>query len=220
MKNIEKEITAAKKALANMPTDHELAPESFKESLRDDAREMSCGGMFRTSPRKAGQSYNAMYAESRGELTKSKLPAVLRRMLDAGFAHTDMWHHTGIFKGKMNSTDFYAACDFDLNGYENYLNNKEEIDAKRMKAAAKKAVGALRIAEERERVNARRLEWLKENAEYVVRSSSRLFIEEKREMNGKYGWFDSSSKSYNLPEYFTGWKLNEGADANEYHNIK
>ena len=23
-------------------------------------------------------------------------------------------------------------------------------------------------------------------------------------MNGKYGWFDSSSKSYNLPEYYSG----------------
>jgi hypothetical protein len=216
---VAKEINAAKKAIANLPADHQLAPEAWKESLREDARDMSCGGMFRTSPRKAGQSYNAMYAEQRGELTKSKLPAVLRRMLDAGFASTSMWHHTGQFKGHMNRTDFYAGCDFDLSGYEYYLFNKEVVDVKRLKAATKKLVRALRESFEKQLVIARRMEWLKVNAEYVVRTTSRLFIEEKREMNGKYGWFDSSSKNYNLTEYFTGWKLNAGSDAAEYNAI-
>jgi hypothetical protein len=30
------------------------------------------------------------------------------------------------------------------------------------------------------------------------------FVTTLTEMNGKYGWFESSFKSYNLPEYYTG----------------
>lgn len=220
MKNqIQKEIAAAKKALEKIAETHQLAPESFKEDLRDNAREMSCGGMFNYSPRKAAQSYNAMYAEQCGELTKSKLPAVLRRMLDSGFANSTMWHHTGMFKGHMNETLFFAACDFDLAGYENYLNNKAEVDAQRaedVKAKEEKAaqyrVAELEIAE---RKNA----WLKENCNFVTRVTRRLFVETAQEMNGKYGWFDSRLKSYNMTEYFTGYELKEGANTSEYYSI-
>lgn len=203
LKEIQKEVEKAKKALEKLPSNHELATESWKDDLRREAKEMRCGGMFH-SPRKAGQSYNAMYAELRGELTQSKLPAVLRRMLDAGCGNSDMWHHTGQYKGHMNETTFYAACDFDLKGYENYLLNQDEIDYQRESD---------KIAQENDRLNKieARNKWLEENCDYVVRSTERLFIEEKREMNGKYGWFDSSFKSYNLTEYYTGYTLKEGA---------
>jgi hypothetical protein len=212
LKEIQKEITKAKKAIESLPEVHELAPESWKNELRQEAEDMRCGGMFNFSPRKAGQSYNAMYAESRGELTLSKLPAVLRRMTEAGFGESDMWHHTGQFKGHMNETNFYAGCDFDLSGYEHYLLNKKTIDAK--KEADAQAGDADRIAKANAKIN-----WLNENCEYIIRSTDRLFVEEKREMNGKYGWFDSSRKNYNLPEYFTGWKLRENAKQEEYFKI-
>lgn len=83
LKAIQKEISIAKKAIEKLPANHSLAPEHFKQELRDNAEEMRCGGMFNYSARKAGQSYNAMWAEQYGELTKSKLPAVLKRMLEA-----------------------------------------------------------------------------------------------------------------------------------------
>lgn len=49
--------------------------------------------------------------------------------------------------------------------------------------------------------------FLKENATYVsrVRNRPENFYLTAIEMNGKYGWFDSTYKSYNLPEYFSGW---------------
>lgn len=220
--NIEKEIKAAAAALENIAQDHQLAPDSYKEELREDAREMSCGGMFAVSPRKAGQSYNAMYAEQRGELTKSKLPAVLRRMLDAGFAKTSMWHHTGMFKGFMNETEFYAACDFDLAGYENYLNNKEAVDQQRAaeaEAEMQRKVAAIKIQNEAKK---KRADWLAVNTTTITRTTDRaqLFVVTAQEMNGKYGWFDSSKKSYNMTEYFSGHKLIDGVNPEEYHNIK
>lgn len=218
-KKITKEIAAAKKAIASLPQTHELAPESWKEELRNEARDMSCGGMFRSSPRKAGHSYNAMYAEGRGELTKSKLPAVLKRMVEAGFAHSTMWHHTGQFKGHMNETLFYAGKDFDITGYENYLWNKEEIDSQREADEKVKQKKASEEKEIRMQIDELKKEWLRENCNYVTRVTRRLFIEDAREMSGKFGWFDSSTKSYNLTEYFTGWELKEGVEANEYYSI-
>jgi hypothetical protein len=218
-KQIQKEIDAAKKALENIAPDHKLAPESFKDELRENAREMRCGGMFNYSPRKAGQSYNAMYAEQRGELTKSKLPAVLKRILAAGFAQTSMWHHTGMFKGHMNETEFFAACDFDLDGYSNYLLNKDEIEAERAAEANRKEQQRLAYEVRKKEIADQKTAWLKENCNYVERVQRRLFVEDKREMNGKYGWFDSSSKSYNMPEYFTGWELKEGVNEQEYYEI-
>lgn len=218
-KAFQKEIAAAKKAIEKLPSNHELAPESWKEELREQAREMSCGGMFRTSPRKAGQSYNAMYAEQRGELTKSKLPAVLKRMHAAGFAKTSMWHHTGCFKGYMNETEFFAGCDFDLAAYENYLLNKDSIDRKRLQVTSKNSVKSLRKNHEAALLENKKNEWLKSNCTFVTRVTDRLFVETAREMNGKYGWFDSAYKSYNLPEYFSGWKLNPGANQDEYYSL-
>lgn len=137
-KQINSEIKKAKQAIDSLPLNHSLAPESYKEELRDNAKHMSCGGMFNYSPRNAGQSYNAMWAEQCGELTLSKLSKVLRRMIDAGFGESTMWHHTGQFKGHMNSATFYAGCDFNLEGYENYLKNQDNIDAQRAQLVRQK----------------------------------------------------------------------------------
>lgn len=201
----EAEIKKAKEALSNLPENHALAPQSFKDEIR-----MFQGG------RKAGQSYNAMYAEQRGEVTKSKLPAVLKRIVDAGYAHSTMWHHTGMFKGYMNETLFYAANDFDLEGYEHYLKNKDSVDTQRSAEAMKKADEQARREQRINELEQIKSAWLKEHADYVVRTPTNdLFITDKREMNGKYGWFDSSGKSYNMPEYFTGWRLKPGLNYRE-----
>jgi hypothetical protein len=52
-----------------------------------------------------------------------------------------------------------------------------------------------------------RSDYLKEHAVFVERVNPRpdCFVQLKREQCGKFGWFDSSKRAYNLPEYFTGW---------------
>lgn len=41
-----------------------------------------------------------------------------------------------------------------------------------------------------------------------------------REMYGKYGWFNSEHKSYNLPEYFSGFTFNDENHYNQYQEKK
>jgi hypothetical protein len=47
-----------------------------------------------------------------------------------------------------------------------------------------------------------------------------FFYKTAQEMNGKYGWFDSSYKSYNMTEYFTGWVFENEEKYNEFLSIK
>jgi len=35
-------------------------------------------------------------------------------------------------------------------------------------------------------------------------------------MNGKHGWFSSYGKSYNLPEYYSGWEFENFEKYNEF----
>lgn len=137
-KQITSELNKARTAINNLPEEHSLAPEWYREN----------------NSRMAGQSFNAMWATECGELTRSKLPSVLKRMQAA--------------------------------------------------------------------VQAKRQAWLIANTTYVARSMdrSKFFIVLTQEMNGKYGWFESTFKSYNLPEYFTGYILKEGVNMDEYFSIK
>jgi len=41
-----------------------------------------------------------------------------------------------------------------------------------------------------------------------------------REMEGKYGWFDSTHKSYNLPEFWTGWVFKSSPLHSEFLGLK
>jgi len=38
-------------------------------------------------------------------------------------------------------------------------------------------------------------------------------------MNGKYGWFCSYGKNYNMDEYFSGWNLESLEKYNEFLKI-
>jgi hypothetical protein len=38
-------------------------------------------------------------------------------------------------------------------------------------------------------------------------------------MNGKYGWFSSYEKSYNMTEYYSGWKFETEEKFNEFNKI-
>lgn len=39
-------------------------------------------------------------------------------------------------------------------------------------------------------------------------------------MNGKFGWFSSYGKSYNMPEYYTGWEFESQEKYQEFFNLK
>lgn len=67
----------------------------------------------------------------------------------------------------------------------------------------------------------KRLQYLKENASYLSRVTSvpQYFYETNREMNGKYGWFSSYDKLYNMTEYYSGWKFETEEKFNEFNKI-
>lgn len=127
------------------------------------------------------------------------------------------WHHAGklpkSYGGGMKKTYFLNAseiCDISKN-WDSYL-EKLQIS----KVAEKNA------ADEKRSLEARQQEFLKANAkrfERVKTTPDHSFIT-SQEMNGKYGWFDSTYKSYNLPEYFSGWAFETAEKRAEYFNIK
>lgn len=127
------------------------------------------------------------------------------------------WHHAGklpkAYGGGMKKTYFLNAneiCDVAKN-WDSYY---EKLNLS--KIAAQKA------AEELKSLEIRKLEFLQANAKKIDRVNNRpaFFHMTAREMNGKYGWFDSTYKSYNLPEYFSGWEFEKEETYNEFLNIK
>lgn len=114
------------------------------------------------------------------------------------------WHHAGklpkSYGGGMKKTYFLNAteiCEVATNwgSYVEKLSLSKE---------------AARVAAENKRtLEDRKLAYLQANAKKVERVSktSIFFHQTAREMNGKHGWFDSTYKSYNLPEYFSGWEF-------------
>lgn len=38
-------------------------------------------------------------------------------------------------------------------------------------------------------------------------------------MDGKYGWFSSYGKSYNMPEYYTGWSFEKPEKLQEFYKL-
>ena len=84
------------------------------------------------------------------------------------------------------------------------------------KAAAKVA------AENKKALEEIKLEFLKANAKRIERVTTRptFFYKTAQEMNGKYGWFDSTYKSYNMTEYYSGWEFESEEKLNEFLNIK
>jgi len=127
------------------------------------------------------------------------------------------WHHAGklpkSYGGGMKKTYFLNAeeiCECAKN-WDAYV-EKLAIS----KAAAKEAAELKKWLEER------KLEFLKAKAKRVERTTNRptFFYKTAQEMNGKYGWFDSTYKSYNMPEYYSGWEFESEELYNEFLNLK
>jgi len=114
------------------------------------------------------------------------------------------WHHAGqlpkAYGGGMKKTYFLNAaeiCDVAKN-WDDFL---EKL--KLSKQADKEAGEIKKWLEER------KLDFLKANAKKIDRVLNQpiFFHKTAQEMNGKYGWFDSTYKSYNMSEYFSGWEF-------------
>jgi hypothetical protein len=123
------------------------------------------------------------------------------------------WHHAGKlpkqYGGGMKKTYFlnskqiaYLAMYWDdlINQYEEYLEMQRINDNI--------------YANKQEEKN----KFLKENAKYIERVTNvpDNFYETNREMKGKYGWFESYGKQYNLQEYYSGWVFNSKEKYEEF----
>lgn len=127
------------------------------------------------------------------------------------------WHHAGKlpkqYGGGMKKTYFLNSneiIDLAIN-WETYL-QKLEISIEVSKNAEQL----------KKELEAKKLDFLSANATKKVRVSTKgmFFYETNREMDGKYGWFCSYGKLYNMTEYFTGWEFESEEKYNEFFNIK
>lgn len=136
------------------------------------------------------------------------------------FAAPNMeWHHAGklpkSYGGGMKKTYFLNAseiCDVakNWNLYAKELNTSKEVE--------KLAIENKNNLEQRKHnfliANAKRFERL------PTTPKGRYYILTAQEMKGKHGWFDSTYKSYKLPEFFSGWEFESEEKYGEYLNIK
>jgi hypothetical protein len=126
------------------------------------------------------------------------------------------WHHAGFlpksYGGGMKKTYFLNSAEI-AEIAENFEDFKLKLE---LKQEADK-----RDLEQKNNRAQRQLEFLKENATQVTRVETKpnYFHETNQEMQGKFGWFCSYAKTYNLPVYFTGWEFNTKEMLNEFNEI-
>lgn len=126
------------------------------------------------------------------------------------------WHHAGklpkSYGGGMKKTYFLNSSEI-VKIADNFEDLKSKLELQ--KEAEKRAVESKNNKEQIQ------LDFLKENATKVVRTTTipEFFHETDREMNGKYGWFSSYEKSYNMTEYYTGWKFKTREKLEEFNTI-
>jgi len=126
------------------------------------------------------------------------------------------WHHAGFlpksYGGGMKKTYFLNSEEI-AEIAENFENCKLKFELKQ--EAEKK------VAEQKDNRTRRQLEFLKENATQVTRVEMKPnnFHETNQEMQGKFGWFCSYAKTYNLPVYYTGWEFKTKEMLNEFDKI-
>ena len=162
--------------------------------------------------RRAAQAYDD------GELTYSKLPAWAKRMVDAGLAKTNEWHHTSSYG---NETPFYNVQQFferipkelkekyDIDNIESFKDVPKEL-IKELDGISKVELKKTNNIKEVRKsfVEKARKELNDFNAKFKrftrEKDAPKFGKVELSEMEGKYGWFNSKNKSYNLPEYHSG----------------
>lgn len=126
------------------------------------------------------------------------------------------WHHAGklpkAYGGGMKKTYFLNAEQICMVAMNWHIYAKE-LELRRTEANIESKKKAL--------LEAKKLEFLSAHATQVNRVLTRpeFFYQTAQEMQGKYGWFDSQYKSYNLPEYYSGWEFQSEAELFEFLRI-
>ena len=126
------------------------------------------------------------------------------------------WHHAGklpkSYGGGMKKTYFLNAKEI-CNVAKNWDDFVEKLALS--KASEKEA------DENKKSFEQRKHDFLKANAKNISRTTTKpaFFYQTAQEMNGKFGWFDSSSKSYNMTEYFSGWEFENQEMYNQFFMI-
>lgn len=127
------------------------------------------------------------------------------------------WHHAGklpkSYGGGMKKTYFLNAkeiCDLATNWDSYYEKYQISLETKRTAEETAKELAVKKQA------------FLKENAKSVSRAAMRpeFFYETNKEMDGKFGWFSSYGKSYNMPEYYSGWEFASKEKYLEFLHLK
>lgn len=137
-------------------------------------------------------------------------------MFELHFGFHPEWHHSGFYKSSYGSTmgRTYFFSDEQVSvlieNWQSILTKKEQIEIQ-AKIQQEKAKSRKELQDE----------FLNANAVKINRVTSRpiFFYETNREMNGKYGWFSSYGKSYNMTEYYTGYQFDSEDKMNEFYKI-
>lgn len=126
------------------------------------------------------------------------------------------WHHAGklpkSYGGGMKKTYFLNSveiCDIatNLECYVEKLNISKVVEKN--------------AAELKKNFEDRLFQFLQANAKKAERVTKvpEFFYQTAQEMNGKYGWFNSSYKSYKMTEYYSGWEFETEEKYNEFKRL-
>ncbi|MDR0824034.1 MAG: hypothetical protein LBN74_03000 [Prevotella sp.] len=158
----------------------------------------------------ANMSERAKEAVDNGMLPRVWLPKPLKNLVDLGLVNSKEWHHY-----KKRQENFYSPESFkdvvpsiksDWSYDEKAV--KKIVAEHKKKNETKKAIQEKIDAERKTHIDKAwkaLTEFNKKFDSFSRESTKPVFgLVQKSEMNGKYGWFDSSGRSYNLPEYYSG----------------
>lgn len=183
------------------------------------------GGGLTDSGKKASNRHEDALNDE-GKLTFGKAAAMFKKATGCEVAFINEifnyaipnaeWHHAGFlpksYGGGMKKTYFLNATEI-VEIATNWQNLVEKLEISK---------NDKRITEENKKNREQiRYEFLKANAKRITRvtKTPELFYETDREMNGKYGWFSSYGKSYNMTEYYSGWAFENIEKYNEFQNL-
>ena len=126
------------------------------------------------------------------------------------------WHHAGMlpkkFGGGMKKTYFLNCVEV-----VKLAKNWDVLKLKFEISQQEKREEHLKASKRQEK----KQKFLKKWAEYKERLEiePKNFYETNKEMNGKYGWFCSYGKDYNMPEYVSGWRFRSKKKYQEFLNL-
>lgn len=182
------------------------------------------GGMTDTGKKASNRHENAL--SDIGKLTFGKAAQMFKKatgkdivIINEVFNYAvacPEWHHAGFmpkkFGGGMKKTYFLNANEIVMIA-TNWQQLIEKLEISKESERTKQEYEKHRTAIKQT--------FLNKYAERVIRVTEqpKYFYETDREMDGKYGWFSSYGKSYNMTEYYSGWKFKSEKKYKEFYSI-